>query len=60
MSLDVTKLRADFPILERTVNGKPLIYLDNADSSQTRKQVVESIVTYYYKQHANVHRGAQN
>ncbi len=58
MSLDVTKLRADFPILERTVNGKPLIYFDNAASSQKPKQVVESIVNYYYQHHANVHRGA--
>lgn len=58
MSLDVTKLRADFPILQRTVNGKPLIYFDNAASSQKPKQVVESIVNYYYQHHANVHRGA--
>lgn len=58
MSLDVAALRKDFPILKRMVNGKPLIYFDNAASSQKPKQVVEAITDYYYNHHANVHRGA--
>ena len=58
MPLDVMKLRQDFPILERTVNGKPLIYFDNAASSQKPKQVIEAMNNYYLNHHANVHRGA--
>jgi cysteine desulfurase / selenocysteine lyase len=56
--LDARALRRDFPILERTVHGRPLIYLDNAASSQKPRQVVEAMVAYYYNHHANVHRGA--
>jgi cysteine desulfurase/selenocysteine lyase len=56
--LDPVALREDFPILQRQVNGKPLVYLDNAASSQKPRQVVEAMVEYYYKSHANVHRGA--
>jgi cysteine desulfurase/selenocysteine lyase len=56
--LDVAALRSDFPILQREVNGKPLVYLDNAASSQKPRQVVEAMVDYYYHHHANVHRGA--
>ena len=56
--IDPTALRADFPILERTVNGRPLIYFDNAASSQKPRQVIEAMSDYYYRHHANVHRGA--
>jgi cysteine desulfurase/selenocysteine lyase len=57
-ALDPAALRRDFPILERTVNGHPLIYFDNAASSQKPRQVVEAMAEYYYHSHANVHRGA--
>ena len=57
LSLDVDAVRKDFPILEQDVDGKPLIYLDNAASSQKPRAVVEAIATYYYRDHANVHRG---
>ena len=55
--LNVDRLREDFPVLDREVNGRPLVYLDNAATSQTPKQVVETIVDYYYNYNANVHRG---
>ncbi|MFC4356939.1 aminotransferase class V-fold PLP-dependent enzyme [Halobium salinum] len=67
--LDVESIRADFPVLERKVGGDPtvagegdgddvpLVYLDNAATSQTPKRVVEAIVDYYYEYNANVHRG---
>lgn len=54
---DVTKIRADFPILNREVNGKPLVYLDNAATSQTPTQVIDVIVDYYQRLNANIHRG---
>jgi cysteine desulfurase/selenocysteine lyase len=54
---DVDKIRKDFPILSRTVNGKPLIYLDNAATSQTPQQVIDVIVDYYSNYNANIHRG---
>lgn len=57
MSFNIEKIRADFPILSRKVNGHPLVYLDNAATSQTPKQVVETIVDYYYRYNANIHRG---
>ncbi|OGV92664.1 cysteine desulfurase [Microgenomates group bacterium RIFCSPLOWO2_01_FULL_47_10] len=55
--IDVTKIKQDFPILSRQVNGKPLTYLDNAATSQKPKQVIEAIVNYYSQHNANVHRG---
>jgi cysteine desulfurase/selenocysteine lyase len=55
--LDVEAVRRDFPILARTVHGKPLCYLDNAASSQRPRQVIEAISGYYEHSHANVHRG---
>ncbi len=55
--LDSTKIRKDFPILSREVNGKPLVYLDNAATSQTPKQVIDVIVDYYQRYNANIHRG---
>jgi cysteine desulfurase/selenocysteine lyase len=50
-------IRAQFPILSREVNGKPLVYLDNAASSQKPQRVIDSIVEYYASYHSNVHRG---
>lgn len=55
--LDLNKIRADFPILKRQVNGKPLVYLDNAATSQTPKQVIDVMVDYYCNYNANIHRG---
>jgi cysteine desulfurase/selenocysteine lyase len=54
---DVAKIREDFPILKRTINGKPLVYLDNAATSQTPVQVSAAIVDYYNRYNANIHRG---
>ncbi len=56
-ALDVAAVRADFPILDQRVDGKPLVYLDNAASSQKPRQVIEAISAYYMTDHANVHRG---
>ncbi len=55
--LDIDAIRKDFPILQREVNGKPLVYLDNAATSQTPKQVIDVIVDYYQNYNANIHRG---
>ncbi len=55
--LDVEAIRADFPILSRSVKGKPLVYLDSAASSQRPVQVLEAMDRYYRETHANVHRG---
>ena len=54
---DVQKIREDFPILSRTMNGKPLIYFDNGATTQKPKQVIDAIVKYYSMQNANIHRG---
>lgn len=56
-SLDVEKIREDFPILKRKVNGYPLVYFDNAATSQTPQQVIDAIVDYYSNYNANIHRG---
>jgi cysteine desulfurase/selenocysteine lyase len=53
----IEKIREDFPILQRVVNGKPLIYFDNAATSQTPKIVIDAIVDYYMNYNANIHRG---
>lgn len=58
--LDVQAIRKDFPILQRQVNGKPLIYFDNAATSQTPKQVIDVIVDYYSNYNANIHRGVHS
>ena len=55
--LDVRKVRRDFPILERTVYGKPLVYLDNAATSQKPASVVRALTEYYEQYNSNVHRG---
>ncbi|MCX2838752.1 cysteine desulfurase [Salinimicrobium sp. MT39] len=54
---DVETIRKDFPILSREVNGKPLVYFDNAATSQTPQQVIDAIVDYYTRYNANIHRG---
>lgn len=56
-AIDVLKIRADFPILESQVNGKPLVYFDNGATSQKPKQVIDAIVNYYEHYNSNVHRG---
>ncbi|WP_438972969.1 aminotransferase class V-fold PLP-dependent enzyme [Polaribacter sp.] len=53
----VNKVREDFPILKREVHGKPLVYFDNAATSQTPKVVIDAIVDYYSNYNANIHRG---
>ncbi len=56
-NFDVESIRKDFPILSREVNGKPLVYFDNAATSQTPQQVIDAIVDYYTRYNANIHRG---
>ena len=55
--IDIEKIRADFPILKEKVNGKPLVYLDNAATSQKPQIVIDSIVNYYSTINSNIHRG---
>jgi cysteine desulfurase/selenocysteine lyase len=55
---DVYQVRKDFPILEKTVNGNPLVYIDNAATTQKPKAVIESHVDFYLHHNANIHRGA--
>ena len=55
--LDIQKIRADFPILKEKVNGKPLVYFDNAATSQTPQVVIDAIVDYYSRYNSNIHRG---
>ena len=54
---DIQKVRKDFPILKRMVNGKPLVYFDNAATSQKPQVVIDAIVDYYSNYNANIHRG---
>ncbi|MCM4172167.1 cysteine desulfurase [Arenibacter sp. TNZ] len=54
---DILSIRSDFPILNRKVNGYPLVYLDNAATSQTPQKVIDAIVDYYCNYNANIHRG---
>jgi cysteine desulfurase/selenocysteine lyase len=54
---DVRKVRADFPILARKIQGKPLVYLDNAATSQKPQHVIDAMVRYYTSENANIHRG---
>lgn len=55
--LNVSQIRKDFPILKRKINGKPLIYLDNAATTQKPQAVIDAIVDYYTNHNANIHRG---
>ncbi|MBO0320880.1 cysteine desulfurase [Muricauda sp. CAU 1633] len=59
-TLDIATIRKDFPILNRKVNGQPLVYLDNAATSQTPQQVIDVIVDYYQGYNANIHRGVHS
>ena len=57
MSLDVARLRKDFPILDRTVRGgRPLVYLDSANTSQKPRQVIDALTEFYERHNANIHR----
>ncbi|PRX52092.1 aminotransferase class V-fold PLP-dependent enzyme [Salegentibacter salegens] len=60
IAFNVDEIRKDFPILNREVNGYPLVYLDNAATSQTPKQVMDAIVEYYSNYNANIHRGVHS
>lgn len=60
MTFNVENIRKDFPILERKINGKNLIYFDNAATSQTPTSVIDSISDYYKKYNANIHRGVHS
>jgi cysteine desulfurase / selenocysteine lyase len=55
--LDIQKIREEFPVLHQHVHGKPLVYFDNAATSQKPKQVIQALVAYYEKFNANIHRG---
>ncbi len=60
MTLDVKALRAQFPILQREIDGKPLVYLDNAATTQKPQVVLDAIIDFYTTTNANVHRGAHS
>ena len=55
--IDIVAIRKQFPILDREVKGKPLVYLDNAASSQKPQVVIDALVEYYTRYNANIHRG---
>ena len=57
MTLDIQKIRADFPVLDQQVNGSPLIYFDNAATTQKPKSVIDVLSHYYASDNANIHRG---
>ena len=57
MTIDTTRIREDFPILKREVHGKPLVYLDNAATTQKPQVVIDALVEYYSSYNANIHRG---
>ena len=55
--LDIHKIREEFPILHQQVNGKPLVYFDNAATNQKPQRVIDALVHYYQHDNANIHRG---
>src|SRR5438309_4788565 len=57
LDFDVNRVRADFPILARTVHGKPLVYLDNAATTQKPQSMIDAMVRYYTAENSNIHRG---
>jgi cysteine desulfurase/selenocysteine lyase len=59
-AFDVEKIRADFPILSRQVHGLPLVYLDNAATTQKPRAVIDSLTRYYTEENANIHRGVHH
>jgi len=60
MTLNLNKIRSDFPILKSQINGKPLIYLDNAATTQKPKTVIDTITNYYLTYNSNIHRGTHH
>jgi cysteine desulfurase / selenocysteine lyase len=60
MTLDINQIRADFPILQSTVHGKPLVYLDNAATTQKPQSVIDTILDYYTHYNSNIHRGTHH
>lgn len=58
MSLNIEQLRREFPALHQTINGTPLVYLDNAATTQKPRVVIERLNDYYFKENSNIHRGA--
>ncbi|MCK5530139.1 MAG: aminotransferase class V-fold PLP-dependent enzyme, partial [Halopseudomonas aestusnigri] len=58
LPFDAERVRADFPILNQEVNGHPLVYLDNAATTQKPRAVIQALVDYYEQDNSNVHRGA--
>lgn len=60
MPLDINKIRADFPILRRKINDKPLVYLDNAATTQKPQVVIDRIAEYYANENCNIHRGVHH
>jgi len=58
MTFDVNAIRAQFPLLKREINGKPLVYLDNAATTQKPQAVIDTLIEYYTQYNSNVHRGA--
>ena len=56
-TLDVARVRADFPVLDQQLRGRPLVYLDSAASAQKPRQVVEALSNFYLSDFANIHRG---
>jgi cysteine desulfurase/selenocysteine lyase len=57
MTLDISEIRADFPVLDQQVNGSPLVYFDNAATTQKPKSVIDALSHYYASDNANIHRG---
>ena len=55
-AFDVDRIRADFPLLAQTVKGQPLVYLDNAATTQKPRQVIDALVQFYSRDNSNVHR----
>lgn len=60
MSFDVNAIRAQFPVLQREIDGKPLVYLDNAATTQKPQAVIDTLIEYYTQYNSNVHRGAHH
>src|SRR5437870_2730310 len=56
-SFDLAKIRNDFPILKQRINGKPLVYLDNAATSQKPQSVIDAMTRFYVEENSNIHRG---
>jgi cysteine desulfurase/selenocysteine lyase len=57
MSMDIQRIREDFPLLQRRINGKPIVYLDSAATTQKPQQVIDTLINYYVNHCANIHRG---